>query len=103
MIANWIYEENLQPFLEILGLIIDYQFDPAEIVLIQADVRESDGDADCWFEYQMPGVRYSCHIRLAHDLGTHVIQLQIDLPALANDQVAVVVHILQTYHIRPIK
>jgi hypothetical protein len=100
MVANWIYDENLSVFVETLGYIVGSQFDPVELALIEEGVRESDGDADRWYEYRILGHVCACHMRLALDPGSCVIQVRLDLPELQAAQALVALFMCQCFYLR---
>jgi hypothetical protein len=99
-VANWIFDENLPVFLVTLGYIVGYQFDPAEVEVIEAGVRESDGDADYWFGYSLPGSVCACDLQLAQDYGSSVIHVRLSLPELQGAQAEVAVYMCQCFYLR---
>ncbi len=52
MIADWIIDDNLREFLEVLGWISQYDFSPDEIDIIAFGVAQSDGDRDRWYGWE---------------------------------------------------
>lgn len=99
-VANWIFDENLAVFLDTMGYIVGYHFDPAEVDAIKAAVRKSDGDAELWFNYPVAGCTCACELRLALDYGSSVIQVRISLPELQGAQAEVAIYMCQCFNIR---
>lgn len=54
-ISNWIYEENLHPFMTALGWICGYSFDEDDWTAVSFGTRSADQDAGVWFHYTLGG------------------------------------------------
>jgi hypothetical protein len=99
MIAEWIYRENLKPFLMGLGWLVDYPFDSDDWTAISHGVGASDGEAGRWYEYEFAG-RLPARLRLAHDPGTSVVRVHVEVPAEVEPQVRITLLIFQHFHVR---
>ncbi len=76
MISNWIYEENLLPFLEVLANISDYKFNSDDWVTIEYGIKNTNTDAnpERWFDYSFGGTSFS----VGKDQGASVVFFRID-------------------------
>jgi hypothetical protein len=101
MVADWIYDANLPVFLQTLGWIAGYQFEPEELAVIATAVaQETDGDAGRWYKYHLPGQNCGCDAEFALDPGSCVIQVRLRLPELQAAQAQVAVLVCQCFHLR---
>ncbi|MDB6135964.1 MAG: hypothetical protein JWM59_4207 [Verrucomicrobiales bacterium] len=55
IIQNWIYEENLHPFMTALGWISGYHFDEDGWTAVNFGARSADEGAGVWFHYALEG------------------------------------------------
>jgi hypothetical protein len=99
MVTDWIFDENLRPFLTALGWIVGYQFDNDDWEAISLGVRDSDGETGRWYEYEFHG-QHSSKLVLARDPGTSVLQVRASVPAELEPQIRLAVFIFQRYHAR---
>lgn len=99
-LGDWIYDENLAAFLDTLGYIVGYQFDPVEIEVIEEKVRGSDVDADRWFDYPLAGHKCACELSLAQDYGGCVINVRLSLPESQCAQAEVALYMCQCFYLR---
>jgi len=96
MVANWIFRNNLRPFLCILSGIVGYDFDDDDWTAIEYGLRDTDGDKGRWFTYRFEGAQ-TASLALALDQGTQVVLVQADTPAPLDTQVALAVSICQSF------
>jgi hypothetical protein len=99
MVADWIFDENLRPFLTALGWVVGYQFGTDDWEAISTGVRDSDGEADRWYEYEFPG-QHPAKLLLACDPGTSVVQVRASVKDELEPQVRLAVSIFQRFHVR---
>ncbi|XXT20228.1 hypothetical protein WME94_01500 [Sorangium sp. So ce429] len=98
MIKNWIYEQNLRPWLEIVGRIIGYDFDNDDWDAVGSGVVGTDSEEDRWYEYPL-GDR-PVTLRLALEKGTAVVALSLDgLTGQQQELVDLAVSIAQSYRL----
>jgi hypothetical protein len=98
MITGWIFDGNLRPFLTVIGWIVGYSFDADDWVALSHGVRESDAEANSWYEYEFVG-RYSAHLRLGRDPGSSVVQVRAGVPADVDPQIRLALAIFAHFHV----
>jgi hypothetical protein len=99
MVASWILQDNLEPFLTTLSWVVSYSIDDDDWQAIRTDLLETDGDLLRWCSYEFGG-NHQVRFRLAVDRGTEVMQVQVDAPIELEPQVALAVSIFQHFHLR---
>ncbi|WP_438025639.1 hypothetical protein [Sorangium sp. So ce233] len=94
----WIFEQNLRPWLEIVGRIIGVEFDDDDWHAVGAGVVGTESEEDRWYEYPL-GHR-PVTIRLALEVGTEVVALSLDgLSEQQEELVGLAVSIAQSYRL----
>jgi hypothetical protein len=96
--GDWIFEDNLQPWLEILSQIVGYGFDTLDLDAIRVGIADSDSEPDRWYCYPLGNSGAS--VRLRREPGSAVISF--DLDGFEEDQRAEVllsVSIAQNYRV----
>ncbi|WP_437623061.1 hypothetical protein [Sorangium sp. So ce1151] len=73
---DWNFEQNLRPWLEIVGRIIGYEFDDDDWNSVRPGVAATDSEEGCWYEPPL-GDR-PMTIRLALEVGTEVVTSSLD-------------------------
>ncbi|MDZ7964112.1 MAG: hypothetical protein RM368_03910 [Nostoc sp. DedSLP03] len=96
MAPNWIFDSNLKPLIEILAMFCGCKIEQDDLDTIYSEVKKTDYEKDVWFKYE-----YSegLELKVAQDLGSSVIFVDV----LANEgleaKVAVAIEILQIYRL----
>jgi hypothetical protein len=99
MVANWIFLENLRPFLESLAWFSGYTFGPDEWIAIRDGIQDTDEEHGHWFEYEYAG-EMQAKLRLALDQGTSVIHLRIEVPLDVVPKVEAALSIFQRFRVQ---
>ena len=100
MLSNWVYADNLRPFLLTLGWFVGYAFDDDGWSAIRFGVEGTDEEADRWFDYKFEG-KSSARFRLAVDPGTSVVHARVEVPAVAEPKVEAALSIFQHFRVQP--
>jgi hypothetical protein len=98
MIANWIWQDNLEPFLTTLSWIASYAIDDDDWQAIKTGLLETDGDLLRWCSYEFAGSTVC--FKLAMDPGTEVLQVEVGGPADLSGQVQLALAVFQHFHLR---
>ena len=94
--GNWIDEENLLAFLNILAHIVSYDFVTQDWKAIQFGLSGTNSERDVWFEYILPG-KLDLELKLAKEEGTSVIMYSFDLPEGLENIYEFLVYIIQDF------
>jgi hypothetical protein len=78
IMEDWIFIENLQPFVEVLAFLAGYALydEDYDWVAIECGVKATDADADKWHTYAFAGTR-PLAFDLACNLGSNVVSLRV--------------------------
>jgi hypothetical protein len=98
MISDWIFEDNLTAFLTIVAEHAGYDLLADETTAVLHGVRDSDSEAGRWYEYEFTNDRF-VKLRFARDIGTRVVHVTFESDDHLALIAAVVIGILQTYHL----
>jgi hypothetical protein len=98
MLADWVFQNNLRPFLTVLGWIAEYQVDEDDWLAVSCGLRSSDVEAVRWYEYGFLG-RHSVRLWLAYDSGSSVIHARVEAPAALEPQVRLAVAVFQHFRL----
>jgi len=82
-----------------LGWFVGYDFDPDDWQAIETGLRETDGDAGRWYNFEFAG-RLVARLWLAKDHGTAVVQIKIDVDDQVQPRVEASIAILQHFRFR---
>ena len=96
-IADWIYEDNLQPFLTALSWFVGYNFDPDDWAAFEFGIKNTDAETNRWFDYTFSGKEKN-QIRVANSSGTGIINLEIEVPASVAPKVEAAIQIMQFFN-----
>lgn len=74
MVGNWLFEENLKPFVELLAQLVGYTLydEDYDWVAIVYGSEDTDEDADKWYTHPFAGAD-SRALELARNPGSAVI------------------------------
>lgn len=73
MTTEWIFEDNLRPFLISLGWFVGHVFDESDWIAIRHGIENAHQEQDSWYGFEFAG-NSSARFELASDPGTSVIQ-----------------------------
>jgi hypothetical protein len=100
-VAGWVYEYNLQAFVEVLSTLARYDYGADDAAAVEVGVGRTDGDGGTWFTYPLCGEE-DYTLALARDVGTSVVLVRVGVPASAVPRVEMAMQIAQTYRlVRP--
>ena len=99
MVADWIWQDNLEPFLTTLSWVVDYTIDDDDWQAIKTGLLETDGDLLRWCSYEFAGTSVM-KFRIAVDRGTEVLQVEVDGLAELEARVEIAVAVFQNFHLR---
>ncbi|MEH2199429.1 hypothetical protein [Nostoc sp.] len=96
MAPNWIFDNNLKPFFEILAMFCSCKIDQDDLDTIYSEVKKTDYEKDVWFEYE-----YSegLELKVAQDIGSSVIFVDVLADEGLKAKIAVAIEILQIYRL----
>lgn len=78
IVSDWIFEENLKPFVEMVAFTVGAEFDDnIDWVAISYGIPGTDDDAGQWFEYSFMGTT-RLDLALARSPGATVISVRLD-------------------------
>ena|SRR6266481_4947306 len=97
-VGNWIWLQNLQPFVEVLAWLSGYELSDGEWDAIRFGVEESDSDANPprWYNYVYHGA-HKVTFDIGHDKGTNVVQVRLDLPDAIAAKVEIALDLMNQY------
>jgi len=90
---DWIKEENLRPWLEIVAGALTYDFDADDWDAFRLGVTDTDVERDTWYEYLLGPAT----VRVALDPGSGVVAVSLDGADHVTAEVATATSIAQTY------
>ena len=99
MLANWVFADNLRPFLLSLGWFVGYAFDEDDWSAIRRGIEGTDEEGDLWFDYEFAG-ELPARFRIAVDPGTSVVHVRVAVPAVAEPKVEAALSILQHFRVQ---
>lgn len=97
-IQRWILEENVEPFLIVLGWIVEYEFDEADADGIMPTLARTDAEADKWCDYEFDG-KNSCKFKLAKDVGSSVVLVRLEVAQDIESKVRLAIEIFSTFRV----
>ncbi|MEH1938521.1 MAG: hypothetical protein V7L14_33420 [Nostoc sp.] len=96
MATNWIFDNNLKPFIEVLAMFCGCEIDQDDLDAIYSGVKKTDYEKDVWFEYEYTG---SLEFKVAQDVGSSVIFVDVLADEALEAKIAVAIEILQIYRL----
>jgi hypothetical protein len=99
MLVNWVFEENLRPFLLTLGWFVGHDLGEDDWTAIRHGIEATDQEADRWFDYEFAG-HQGAALGLALDPGTSVVHVRVEVPASVVPKVETAIAIFQVFRIR---
>jgi hypothetical protein len=98
-VGVWVFEDNLRPFLKALGWVVGYSLDPGDWEAIAAGVRETDAEAERWYDYEFAGKSRTA-FSLARDPESCVVQVRVTVPVELEPQVRLAADIFARFRVR---
>jgi hypothetical protein len=88
-VDTWIFEENLQPFVELLAFLAGYTLYDAEYdgVAIEYGIKATDKDEGKWYTYALAGTR-ALERHLARNSGSSVVSVRVTSDAAITAELA---------------
>ncbi len=99
MATEWLYRENLAAFISVLGWLAEYDTAPDELTAIDYGVRETNAEADQWYEYEFVGL-HRIAFSLAADPGTSVVHVRIEAPTDLKPKIDMAIAIFAHFHLQ---
>lgn len=96
MHPEWIWRDNLVPVLDLLASLAGHRFDDDDLNAVELGIRDTDCDADRWFEYEFSG-KITVKVYIAEDRGANVRMLKVESPPDVGLSVATVIDVAQRY------
>jgi hypothetical protein len=108
MLSNWILEQNLRPFVELLAhLAGDATVDDLDVDAITWGMGESDADHDRWYAYPFRGEHAALRLELAREPSAIILNVRVqgaegeELLADLERAVFLLVVVCQDYGVEP--
>jgi hypothetical protein len=90
---GWLWDENVQPFLEFVAGSVGYVLAPEELEAHLTDIRGSNPEQEAWCRIAFDG----CTLHLASDPGTFVVHVKADGSSQLTGELRGVVSFLACY------
>jgi len=81
---GWIRDGNVTPLLKFAATLVRYDLSDEELLAYEADLATSDAESEQWVHVRMPPS--NVELRLAGDVGTSVVYVQIAAPDAITNQ-----------------
>jgi hypothetical protein len=99
MLADWVFAENLRPFLLSLGWFVGRDLDEGDWTAIRYGIEATDQEADRWFDYEFVGQQRAA-LWLARDPGSSVVHVRTEVPAAVVPKVEAAITLFQAFRIK---
>jgi hypothetical protein len=80
VVAGWIFEENLRPFVEMVAYVAGYVFDEDDWTAIHFGVQDTDSERGPWLTYPFTG-RMPLTLKAAKESGAGIVSFDLDSEA----------------------
>lgn len=97
MHKDWVHEQDLVPFLELLSQFCGYELSQADEDAIFHGIKETEYEDNKWFDYSFAG-NVQAVFRLSKDVGTTVIFFEINASPEVETKMGVALYVLN--HLR---
>ena len=77
-IDNWIFQDNLQFFLELISCIAGCRLEEWDYFAVKSGIEGTNCEQEQWFPYSIAGEKRTVSMRLADDPGSSVYAIRID-------------------------
>lgn len=98
-LADWVFEENLRPWLEVVSKVVGYDFDDLDWQAVATGIKDSDAEQSRWYEH--PLGEGPSHVKVAREVGAAVVAVNVVVPEDTGDRVKLATAIAQTYRLSP--
>lgn len=99
MIARWIYEENILPWLETIANFVGYKFDEWDWNAVNFGIQNTNVEEEKWYEYQLIGNQIA-DVKIAIDVGASVMFVQLQSEKSVEEKAQVATEIFQNYLVK---
>jgi hypothetical protein len=97
MVAGWILQDNLEPFLTTLSWVVGYSIDDDDWQAINNDLLDGGGGS-----YEFAG-HDELTFDIAIDSGSDVLKVTVDTPVELEPQVELAIAVFQQFHLRKLR
>lgn len=97
-LKTWIYVDNLQPFLTVLGWLVKYEFDSMDWDAIQPAALKTSVEKNSWFEYVFIGEQ-TAKLKIALADGCCLYEIVLDIPSEIKDRIDLAVSMLTEFNL----
>ena len=80
MVASWIFEQNLEAFLEMLAYIAGCKLNDWDFAAVVAGIPGTNDETGKWFAYEFVGNRRIVKFDIADDPGSSVLHFRVVVP-----------------------
>ena len=105
VISDWILEENLRPFVKVLGWQIGYRLSDADWEVIAAGLEGTDADHWRWAEFKLQGAppwRFAVVLRYAWtdpEAGVSYVDVIVEAVPSVEAAATTAIQIMQNYRL----
>lgn len=96
MLTDWVFAENLRPFLLSLGGFVGYDLGADDWTAIRHGIEPTDEEAERWFEYEFAGKQQAA-LWLARDPGSSVVHVRVEVLEALVPKVEAAISIFQSF------
>ena len=100
MIANWIFEENLLPWLQFIAGMVSYDLHPWELDYFETGIVDTSEDDGKWLDHEFSG-NETIRLRLAKSDGSSVIEVEVECPVELEPKVSTAIDMAQEFMLVP--
>ncbi|MCO6046008.1 hypothetical protein NG895_19080 [Aeoliella sp. ICT_H6.2] len=101
MTTDWIFDENLEAFLGMVGCIVGRPLEDWEYALCVESVNSTNAEEGLWFEHDVNGSKRHLVLRIAKDEpGTSVFVVEIVVPEDAHELVELAILAAQSHFMK---
>jgi hypothetical protein len=97
-LKDWIFGENLRPWLEILSAVVGYDFDDTDWDAVDAGIATTDSESLRWHEVSLGGDGAPL-VKLAKEPGSAVVAVMASLPTDLVERAKLAIQIAQSYRL----
>lgn len=98
MQQDWIFEDNLFLWLEIVASFCRHSFDSGDQEAFEFGIENTDAEQNYWFDYEFSG-SCSINLRVACDPGSSVIFVEVGCSSELELRIATAIQIAQEYRL----
>ena len=95
---DWLFPDNLAPFLCFVARHAKYDLLPEEVRAIELGVRETDQERDRWYDYEFAGDQ-GVRLSFATDPGSSVVFWRAECPGEMREAIEFAASLMQEYQL----